>query len=258
MTFQADLSGKVALVTGASSGLGRHFALTLARAGAKVALAARRLERLEELAEEIAVFDGRALPVALDVTDAASVAAALETTETELGPLSIAVNNAGIVRASRSLELSEAEWAETIETNLTGVFRVAQAAARRMVAAGAGGSIINIASILGLGGGAEMASYTAAKAGVINLTRTLAIEWARYGIRVNAVAPGYFVTDMSRKSLGGPFGEMLIKEIPQRRFGKDEDLDGVLLLLASSASEYITGSVLVVDGGLTIYGHPGA
>jgi len=247
--MQADLSGQVAMVTGASSGLGWHFALTLARAGAKVALAARRVERLEALAAEIAGFDGRALPVALDVTDAASVAAAIETAETELGPVGIVVNNAGIAQTKGALDLSEDDWSQVIETNLTGVFRVAQAAARRMAAAGEGGSIVNIASILGLGGAAQLAAYSTAKAGVINMTRTLAMEWARHRIRVNALAPGYIVTDINREELGGKVGEILVKRIPQRRFGTPEDLDGALLLLASSASAFITGSVIVVDGG---------
>jgi NAD(P)-dependent dehydrogenase (short-subunit alcohol dehydrogenase family) len=249
MSLKVDLSGQVALVTGASSGLGRHFALTLARAGAKVALAARRVDRLEALAAEIAGFDGRALPVALDVTDPASIAAALETAETELGPLGIVVNNAGIAQTKAALELSEADWGQVIDTNLTGVFRVAQAAARRMAAVGEGGAIVNIASILGLGGAAQLAAYSAAKAGVINLTRTLAMEWARHRIRVNALAPGYIVTEINREDLAGKVGEILVKRIPQRRFGTPEDLEGALLLLASPASAFMTGSAVVVDGG---------
>jgi len=249
MSFQADLSGQVALVTGASSGLGWHFALTLARAGAKVALAARRIERLEALAAEIAAFDGRALPVKMDVTDPQSVAEAMATAETELGPLGIVINNAGIAQTKAAIDLAESDWSQVIETNLSGVFRVAQAAARRMAAAGGGGSIVNIASILGLGGAAQLAAYSTAKAGVINLTRTLAMEWARHRIRVNALAPGYIVTDINRADLEGKVGEILLKKIPQRRFGTPEDLEGALLLLASPAGAFMTGSVVVVDGG---------
>lgn len=258
MTLKADLGGKVALVTGASSGLGRFFALSLARAGAKVAVAARRVDRLEGLAAEIAAFGGRALPVAMDVTDAASVGAAFETAETELGPLNVVVNNAGIAPNIMALDVSEADWTSVIETNLTGVFRVAQAAGRRMVAAKQGGSIINVASILGLGGFPALAGYTATKAGVINLTRTLAIEWARYKIRVNALAPGYIATEMNREALESDWGKKFMKGIPQRRFGLPEDLEGALLLLADDASSFMTGSVIVIDGGHSAFGHPGA
>jgi NAD(P)-dependent dehydrogenase (short-subunit alcohol dehydrogenase family) len=247
-----DLTGKVALVTGASAGLGRHFALTLARAGAKVAVTARRAQPLEQLAAEIAGFDGRGLPLSLDVTDAASVAAAIAAAETELGPLDILVNNAGIATTAPALKVSEEDWNRVIGTDLSGVFRVAQAAANRMVAAGRGGSIVNIASMLGLGGASLLAAYSAAKAGVINLTRTLAVEWARHGIRVNAIAPGYIATDMNRATLDSPTGEVMKKKIPQRRFGLPEHLDGPLLLLASDASTFMTGACLVVDGGQSV------
>ena len=244
-----DLTGKVALVTGASSGLGRHFALVLARQGAKVALAARRADRLEDLAQEIASFDGRALPVEMDVTRRESVAGAIEAAETELGPLDVVVNNAGIALTAPALKVEEEDWARVIETNLSGVFRVAQAAGARMAARGEGGSIVNIASILGLGGASLLASYSAAKAGVINLTRTLALEWAKSGVRVNTLAPGYIETDINRDTLHSPAGEIMRKKIPQRRFGQPQDLDGALLLLASDASLFMTGSTVVVDGG---------
>lgn len=244
-----DLTGKVALVTGASSGLGRHFALVLARQGAKVALAARRADRLENLAQEIASFDGRALPVEMDVTRRESVAGAIEAAETELGPLDVVVNNAGIALTAPALKVEEDDWARVIETNLSGVFRVAQAAGARMAARGEGGSIVNIASILGLGGASLLASYSAAKAGVINLTRTLALEWAKSGVRVNTLAPGYIETDINRDTLHSPAGEIMRKKIPQRRFGLPQDLDGALLLLASDASLFMTGSTVVVDGG---------
>ena len=247
-----DLTGRVALVTGASAGLGRHFALTLARAGAKVAVTGRRVAPLEQLAAEIAGFDGRALPLARAVTAPASVEAAIAAAETELGPLDILVNNAGVATTAPALQVSEADWNKVIGTDLSGVFRVAQAVANRMVAAGRGGAIINIASMLGLGGASLLAAYSAAKAGVINLTRTLAVEWARHGIRVNAIAPGYIETAMNRETLSSPVGEVMKKKIPQRRFGRPEDLDGPLLLLASDASAFMTGACLVVDGGQSV------
>ncbi|MEE8274053.1 MAG: glucose 1-dehydrogenase [Alphaproteobacteria bacterium] len=246
------LDGNVAVVTGASSGLGRHFALTLARAGAKVAVAARRLDRLRELVREIEAFDGRALAVVLDVTEAASVREAISAAETELGAITILVNNAGVVVAKPALDLDEAEWDRVVDTDLKGAWLVAQEVARHMTRLGHGGSIINVASILGERPAKELAAYAAAKAGLIQLTRVLALELARHDIRVNAIAPGYIETDMNRAFLTGPGGERLLKRIPQRRFGEPADLDGVLLLLASDASRYMTGSLITVDGGHTL------
>ncbi len=244
-----DLTGKVALVTGASSGLGRHFAITLARAGAKVAVGARRIDRLEALADEIAGFDGRALPVPLDVTQAASIDEAVEETETELGPLAILVNNAGIAATRLFLDQAEAEWREVLETNLNGAWRVAQAAAKRMAAHGHGGAIVNIASILGLAAASHVSAYGAAKAALINLTQSLAVELARHRIRVNALAPGYVATELNRDFLESTAGQAMLRRLPLRRFGEAADLDGALLLLASDAGRYITGHTLVVDGG---------
>lgn len=244
-----DIRGRVAIVTGASSGLGRHFATTLAKAGAKVALAARRLDRLEALAAEIAGFDGRALPIALDVTDGASVSHALDSVETELGPISILVNNAGVTATAPVLEQSEAEWRRVLDTNLDGAWRVARGAATLMATHGHGGAIVNIASILGLRPASQVAAYSAAKAALISLTQTMAIELARHKIRVNALAPGYIETDLNRDFLRGPAGQTMVKRVPLRRFGDATDLDGALLLLASDAGHYITGSVVVVDGG---------
>ena len=246
-----DLTGKAALVTGASSGLGRHFALTLARAGAKVAVAARRIEALQELVAEISAFDGRAIAVQLDVTQSQSVRNCIDAAETELGALSIVVNNAGVAGREDALETDEADWDRVLDTNLKGVWLVAQESGRHMIRLGHGGSIVNIASILGLVGASNVASYCTSKAGVINLTRALAVEWAPHEIRVNAIAPGYVVTDLNRKFLAGPGGEAILERVPQRRFGEPEDLDGALLLLVSDAARYITGSVLVVDGGHT-------
>ncbi|HEX6980398.1 MAG TPA: glucose 1-dehydrogenase [Alphaproteobacteria bacterium] len=244
-----DLTGKVAFVTGASSGLGRHFALTLARAGAKVAIGARRLDRLEDLAKEIAAFDARALPLRLDVTDQLSVERAMAEAETELGSLNILVNNAGIATTTSFLEQDEAGWRDVLATNLDGAWRVARLAARQMAAHGHGGSIINIASILGLRPAARVSAYAAAKAALISLTQTMALELARHGIRVNALAPGYVETDLNREFLQSPAGAAMVKRVPLRRFGAPEDLDGAMLLLASDAGRYMTGSVVVVDGG---------
>ncbi|MCW1427530.1 SDR family NAD(P)-dependent oxidoreductase [Novosphingobium sp. JCM 18896] len=237
-----SVAGKRALVTGASSGLGLHFAKVLAEAGAHVTLAARRVEKLAQVAAEIG---GSCDTLALDVTDAASIeAAAPAFAETD-----ILVNNAGVVADGPAIDMSEADWDQVVDTNLKGVFLVAQAAARGMKAHGRGGSIVNVASILGLRQAGGVASYAASKAGVIQLTKVLALEFARFKIRVNALAPGYFETDLNDAFLSGDLGQAMMKRVPQRRFGSLADLDGPLLLLASDAGAYMTGSTLVVDGG---------
>lgn len=250
-TSPFDITGRVAIVTGASSGLGRHFAVSLARAGAKVAIAARRAEALAETAQQIEAFDGRALPIVLDVTDAASVRNCVREAETELGAISILINNAGTVVEGMTLDQDESAWDSVIDTNLKGAWLMAKEAAAHMADIGHGGSIVNIASVLGQTGTAGVASYCASKAGLINLTRALAIEFAPQKIRVNAIAPGYFVTDLNRDFLSGPGGQSLKRRTPQQRFGEASDLDGALLLLASDASRYMTGSVVTVDGGLS-------
>ena len=253
MTNPFFLDGKVAFISGASSGLGRHFAVALARAGAKVALGARRVERLQEVVAEIEGFDGRALAIALDVTDGDSVREAVAAAETELGPISILVNNAGVSGgAKRALEVEEAEWLSVIDVNLNGVWRMAQEVAKHMVRLGHGGSIINIASMLGLVAVPYIPAYCASKAAVVNLTRALAIELAKHDIRVNAIAPGYFESEMTHEFLGSTEGRGMIEKIPQRRSGNPAELDGALLLLASDASSYMTGTVLTVDGGHTL------
>jgi NAD(P)-dependent dehydrogenase (short-subunit alcohol dehydrogenase family) len=246
-----DLTGKTAIVTGASSGLGWQFALVMARAGAKVALAARRLDRLTELARQIEAFDGRAIPIVLDVTDVQSVRGCVAAAETELGPISILINNAGIANSKPIFEQSEADWDSVIDANLKGVWLMAQETARHMSNLGHGGSIVNVASNLGLIASGRLPSYSASKAGVVNLTRSLAISLARYNIRVNAIAPGYIETDICREYLHSPAGKEMIARIPQRRSGSPQDLDGALLLLASDASRFMTGSTIVVDGGQT-------
>jgi NAD(P)-dependent dehydrogenase (short-subunit alcohol dehydrogenase family) len=244
-----DLTGRVAFVTGASSGLGRNFALALAHAGAKVAIAARRAERLEALAAEIAAFDGRALPVALDVTDEKSVQRAVDEAETELGAIAILVNNAGVAVTKSFLEQGESDWRHVLATNLDGAWRVAHAIANRMASHGHGGSIINIASVLGFRVSSHLSAYGAAKAALISLTQTMALELARHKIRVNAIAPGYIETEINCDFLHSPSGQNLLKRVPMRRFGETSDLDGALLLLASDAGRYMTGSTVVVDGG---------
>jgi NAD(P)-dependent dehydrogenase (short-subunit alcohol dehydrogenase family) len=240
-----DLTGKRALVTGASAGLGAHFARTLARAGAEVLLAARREEALAAVADGIISEGGRCRTLRLDVADPASIAAA----EGQLAGIDILVNNAGVVREGAALDQSEDDWDQVIDTNLKGSFLLAQSTGRAMRAHGRGGSIVNIASILGLRQGGGVLSYAVSKAAVIQLTKTLALELARYKVRVNALAPGYIATDLNGDFWESEPGKAMIRRIPQRRLGRPEDLDGPLLLLASDAAAYMTGSVLVVDGG---------
>ncbi|WP_448203123.1 SDR family NAD(P)-dependent oxidoreductase [Azospirillum sp. sgz302134] len=247
MTF--DLTNRTALVTGASSGLGRHFATVLAASGARVALAARRRESLDEVVAEIADAGGQAVAVPLDVTDAASVRDGVREAAGMLGGVDILVNNAGTTVSKSALDHSEADWDRVIDTNLKGAFLVAQEAARVMKDAGKGGSIVNIASILGLRVAGHVAAYAASKAGLVQLTQALALEWARYGIRVNALAPGYMETDLNRDFLATDAGQALVKRVPQRRLGRLSDLDGPLLLLCSDASAYMTGAIVPVDGG---------
>ncbi|GGC00570.1 3-oxoacyl-ACP reductase [Novosphingobium endophyticum] len=240
-----DLKDKRALVTGASSGLGAHFAGVLGRAGARVVLAARRQAALDEVAARLAADGIAAETLVMDVTAASAARDAIE----QAGAFDIVVNNAGIVRSNPALQQSEEDWDDVIDTNLKGMFIVAQAAANAMQRAGAGGSIVNVASILGLRQAGAVLPYAVSKAGVIQMTKALALEVARYGIRVNALAPGYLATDLNRDFFSSPAGQDMIHRIPQRRLGELGDLEGPLLLLASDASRYMTGSVLVVDGG---------
>jgi NAD(P)-dependent dehydrogenase (short-subunit alcohol dehydrogenase family) len=244
-----SLAGRTALVTGANGGLGSHFAQTLAKAGASVAVAARRLDSLADVKKAIEQAGGRAEPVALDVTNPASVAEAFERAATALGPVTVVVNNAGIAITKPLLDHTEEDWQQVIEVNLNGAWRVAQAAARHMVQHKTGGSIVNIASILGLRVSAQVPSYAASKAALIQLTKAMALELARHKIRVNALAPGYVETGINREFFESEAGQALIKRIPQRRIGKPEELDGALLLLACDAGSYTTGAVLAVDGG---------
>lgn len=247
--FENTLQGKCALVTGAFGGLGRHFALTLARAGARVGLVGRRVEAGEALAAEIRAAGGDAAVHAMDVTDARSVQAAVEAVVQALGPLDVLVNNAGVAVTRPFLDVTEQDWNDVVEVNLNGAFRVAQCVARHMRDSRRGGSIVNIASITGLRVAGAISAYAASKAGLIQLTQAMALELARHNIRVNALAPGYIETDLNRDFFASEAGQALIRRIPQRRIGKADELDGPLLLLASDASSYVTGSVLVADGG---------
>ena len=247
MADRFDLTGKVALVTGASGGLGLHFAHTLAEAGAKVALAARRMEQLE--ANVAAIGGDASTPVAIDVTDPNSGDRGMAEVAERLGPAGIVVNNSGVTATRSALDLAADEWDRIMDTNLKGAWLVARAAARRLIEARLPGSIINIASILGFRVAGHVAPYAASKAGLVQLTQALALEWARHRIRVNAIAHDYIETDLTRDFFASNPGKALIARIPQRRLGQIGDLDGALLLLASDASAYMTGSSIVVDGG---------
>jgi 3-oxoacyl-[acyl-carrier protein] reductase len=243
-----DLTGQVALVTGASSGIGVRFAEVLAANGAAVVLVARRAERLAALDARIRAAGRRALAVAADVTDRDAMRRAYDAAEKAFGTVTILANNAGIAVSGRAVELAEADWRRVLDTNLDAVFFWAQEAARRMLAAGKRGSVVNTASVLGFGVAKGVAAYAIAKAGVVQLTKALAVELAFKGVRVNAIAPGYIVTEINREWLAGEGGKMT-REIPVGRFGEERDLDGALLLLASDAGRYITGATIVVDGG---------
>ena len=244
------MQGRTALVTGASGGLGAHFASVLARAGAEVVIGARRQDASADIADAIRREGGVCSTVTLDVADIDSISAI----GSMLERVDILVNNAGVVRDAPVLAQSEADWDMVIDTNLKGMFLMSQATARAMRARGAGGSIINIASILGLRQAGGVLPYAVSKSGVIQMTKTMALELARFGIRVNALAPGYLETELNSGFWDSDAGRAMIKRIPQRRLGRPEELDGALLLLASDASTYMTGSVIAVDGGHLVNG----
>jgi 3-oxoacyl-[acyl-carrier protein] reductase len=248
-----NLTGRVALVTGASSGLGVQFARALADNGAAVALVARRAERLQALKKEIEGQGGRAVAIEADVNDRAAMVRAFDEAEKAFGTVTVLVNNAGVAQgAMRVTDVSPEEWRRVLSVDLDAVFYWAQEAARRILAAGKQGSIINLASVLGFGVAKGTAAYAVAKAAVVQTTKALALELAFKGVRVNAIAPGWFVTEINDKYLTSEAGQAMKRDIPMGRFGETGDLDGALLLLASDAGRYITGATIVVDGGQVV------
>lgn len=250
MDFGSALKGKRILITGASSGLGMHFARLAARQGAKVAVAARRRERLEDLAGELLTIGAQAaLACTLDVSDEASINACIDEVADAFGGLDVLVNNAGTASGGAALDQTAGEFDKVIDVNLRGVWLLSTAAGRHWRDAGAPGAIVNIASILGERVAKGVAPYAISKAGVVQMTKVLALELSRYDIRVNAIAPGYFETEINAGFFDTPQGEAMIKRIPMRRIGSPEELDGPFILLASDASRYMTGAVIPVDGG---------
>jgi 3-oxoacyl-[acyl-carrier protein] reductase len=244
-----DLKGRVALVTGASGGLGLRFAQVLAANGAAVALVARRAGKLSEAVAKIESAGGKAVAIEADVLDRAQMSGAFDQAEKVLGTVTILVNNAGVAHSTRAIDVTEDEWHRVVRTNLDAVFFWAQEGARRMLAANKKGAIVNIASVLGFGVSKGTIAYATAKAGVVQMTKALGLELAFKGVRVNAIAPGWFVTDINRDYLSSEQGKKLTRDIPVGRFGQDGDLDGALLLLASDAGSYIAGATIVCDGG---------
>jgi NAD(P)-dependent dehydrogenase (short-subunit alcohol dehydrogenase family) len=247
-----DVSKEIILITGASQGLGRQFARVLSAQGAAVVLAARQTAKLKSLEEEIKGKGGRAAAVQMDVTDTASIGKAVDSAELAFGPVSVLINNAGIAIEKLSTEQTEADWDAVINANLKGAYFLATEMARRMIARKQEGNIVNMASVLGQSVMKFLSPYTISKAGIIQATKAMALELAGNRIRVNALAPGYIDTEMNHEFWATPAGEKLTKRIPQRRVGAESDLDGAILLLASSASRYMTGSVVTVDGGFLL------
>ncbi len=247
-----DVSQEVVLVTGASQGLGRQFARVLSAHGAAVVLAARQTAKLQSLEQEIRGRGGRAAAVEMDVTDTASISKAIDSAEAALGPISVLINNAGIAVEKLAVDQTEADFDAVINANLKGAYFVATEVARRMIAQRRQGNIVNVASVLGVGVMKSVSPYAISKAGLLQATKAMALELAANNIRVNALAPGYIDTDINHEFWSTPAGERLAKRIPQRRVGAESDLDGAILLLASNASRYMTGSVVTIDGGFLL------
>jgi len=243
-----DVSGRAALVTGASSGFGAHFARLLARHGARVVVGARRMDRLDSLVDDIATAGGEAKAVSMDVTDASSVEQAFDAAEAAFGTIDIVSNNAGVAVTRWALDLDEQDWDLVLDTNLKGVWLVAREAGKRMIAASRPGSIVNTASILGMRVALTTSIYSASKAGVISLTQSLALEWSRYGIRVNALCPGYFVTEINADFFSTEKGQQYLRSTPAGRSGEYEEISAPFMLLASDAGSFINGSAMPVDG----------
>ncbi|MFN3564421.1 MAG: SDR family oxidoreductase [Burkholderiaceae bacterium] len=255
--MQTDLNEKIALVTGASSGLGAQFARTLAANGALVVLAARRVERLKDLRAEIEAEGGAADVVPLDVTDLDSVAAAVAKIESENGPIDILINNSGVSTTQRLVDVSAVDFDHVFGTNVRGAFFVAQQVARRMIARSRQqrdfrGRIVNIASVAGLKVVPQIGLYCMSKSAVIQMTRAQALEWGRYGINVNAICPGYIRTEINDAHWETEAGQKLIQMLPRRRVGAPGDLDSVLLMLVADESQFINGAVISADDGLSV------
>ena len=244
-----DLSGKVALVTGASSGLGRQAAIALAGAGAKVAVTARRVDRSEALSAEIVASGGQAGPFALDVRDPASVERVARDAAAALGPIDILVNNAGISVAKRPEDFTLDDYDFVHETNVKGPFLLAQAVGREMIKRGLGGKIINISSMMALRVTAKLTLYGMSKAAIAQMTKQMALEWARHDIQVNAICPGYIETEMNANHWLTEAGKGMVAAMPRRRIGKPDVMDGLLLLLSSGKSDYMTGALIPIDDG---------
>lgn len=258
MGIEMNFEGKIALVTGASSGLGARFAKVLAQAGAQVVLASRRLDRLKELRAEIEAEGGAAHVVELDVTDYASIKSAIAHAETEAGPIDILVNNSGVSTTQRLIDVTPDDYANVMDTNQRGAFFVAQESAKRMIARAKGDPrkqhrIVNIASIAGLRPLAQNGIYSISKAAVVHMTKSMALEWGRYGINVNAICPGYISTEINDDYFATDAGRALVNTLPRKRVGKPEDLDGLLLWLASEESHFINGTIVNADDGLTAH-----
>ena len=257
MAYQIDLSGRVAFVTGASSGLGAQFARVLAASGAGVVLAARRVERLKTLRAEIEADGGDAHVVALDVTDTDSIKAAVAHAETEMGTLDILVNNSGVSRTQKLVDVSPDDFDHVMATNTRGAFFVAQEVGKRMIARSSGaapgtfigGRIVNVASMAGLRVLGQIGVYAMSKAAVVHMTRAMALEWGRYGINVNALCPGYIDTEINHHHWQTEAGKKLIQMLPRKRVGQPQDLDAVLMMLCANESRFINGAVISADDG---------
>jgi len=260
MSYDIDLSGRVALVTGASSGLGEQFARVLARAGAGVALAGRRVERLKSLRAEIQAEGGDAHVVVLDVTDHDGIKSAVAHTETEVGTIDILINNSGVASTQRLVDVSPDDYDYMFDVNTRGAFFVAQEVGKRMIARSkgaapgtfTGGRIVNIASMAGLRVSNGIGVYCMSKAAVIHMTKAMALEWGRHGINVNAICPGYIDTEINHHQWATEAGKKIIESSPRKRIGKPEDLDSVLMMLCANESRFINGAVVQVDDGFAI------
>ncbi|MBL8629542.1 MAG: SDR family oxidoreductase [Rhodospirillaceae bacterium] len=247
-----NLKGRRALITGASSGIGKHFAKVLAQHGATVVIAARRKDKLDDTAAAIRSAGGTVAVVEMDVSNGKSIVAGVDAAEQAVGLIDILVNNAGIIGTKSAVDMPEEEWDAVLETNLRGSWLCAREIAKRLIAAKAPGAVLNVASVLGLMTQKGTAPYAASKAGLIHLTRVLASEWMKHGIRVNSLAPGYIATDMADGFFTTSHGQKILQTIPMRRVGTVDDLTAPMLLLVSDASAYMSGSVITIDGGLSL------